>query len=101
MTPVQIIDIAMASFGTGNYFGHIGSFIDGSLFRFNDYRPMFVSMFQDDLFKVLSIDYNVPNTASVFIRSRYYGTLVCVLKMKNNCWLLNTVYQKSMLDSIL
>ena len=95
MTPVDIIDIAKASFGTGNYFGHLGAFIDGSLFRFNDYRPMFVSMFQDDMFKILNIDYSVSNTASVSIKSRYYGTLICVLKMRNDLWLLNTVYEKS------
>ena len=100
MTPVQIIDIAMASFGTGNYFGHLLTFIDGSLIRFNDYRGMFVSMFHDEMFKILCIDNSVPDTASVFIKSSLYETLVVVLKMKDDCWFLKTVYQKSILDSV-
>ena len=94
MTPAHVIDIARASVGTGNFFGHLWSFVHGSIFRFNDYKGYFVSMFNDPMFKILCIDYRIPDEASVFIRSSNYDTLVCVLKKKENCWLLNTVLEK-------
>ena len=97
MSPEQILDIATSCFHAGTFIFHLAPFLfSTSTSIFDEYSDIFASFYNDINFRIKDRDIN-GDDAVLLLSSSVHGSMICILKKRDDCWTIKTVFKKSII----